>query len=128
MKFNLKKSKLLFEVRYKNKTHKDVYTYEMLYKRNDGKYFIHFEGGKYSEYSIKVGFTDFVPRSGNYLIDEMEIDVWKSTSIKMYEKNPEEYMVVDWEKEENVSVICEDVHNYDDFTLIDDLKEVELPF
>ena len=47
MKFDLKKSKLLFEMRFKVLGSKETYTYEMLYKRKDGKYFIHFEGGKY---------------------------------------------------------------------------------
>ena len=128
MKFDLKKSKLLFEVRYKVLGSKESYTYEMLYKRTDGKYFIHFEGGKYSDYSVKVGFCDFSPRSGNYFINKYEIDLWKRVALEMQKKNPVEYMVIDWEKEEKESIIDDMKINDNYMVSMGKLSEAELPF
>ena len=128
MKFDLKKSKLLFEVRYKNKNYSDVYTYEMLYKREDGKCFIHFEGGKFSPYAIKIGYSDFAPRSGNFFIDDIEIELWKSVACMKQKDYPKEYMVIDWENEEE-EVILEEKKQNDDFIMeISRLSEAELPF
>ena len=128
MKFNLKKSKLLFEMRYKNEKYSDMYTYEMLYRREDGKCFIHFEGGKFSPYAIKIGYSDFAPRSGNFFIDDIEIELWKSVACMKQKDYPKEYMVIDWEKEEE-EVILEEKKQNDDFIMeISRLSEAELPF
>lgn len=127
MKFDLKKSKLLFEVRYRNKNYKDIYTYERLYKRSDGKYFIHFDGGKYSEYGMRIGYNDSVARSGNYFIDEIDMDSWKALGMRSQKKHPEEYMFIDWEKEENESIFEEIKHN-NQLMMMGGLPEGELPF
>ncbi|MDU1601567.1 MAG: hypothetical protein E6845_01285 [Clostridium sp.] len=100
MKFNLKKSKLLFEVRYKNKDYNDVYTYEMLYRRNDGKYFI----------------------------NDINLKVWKESSLELYKNNPIEYMVIDWEKEEEEAILDEIKLNDEYIMAMGKLSESELPF
>ena len=128
MKFDLKKSKLLFEVRYKNKNYSDVYTYEMLYKREDGKYFINFEGGKFSPYAIKIGYSDFAPRSGNFFIDDIEIELWKSVACMKQKDYPKEYMVIDWEKEEEEAILDEIKLNDEYMMTMGNLSESELPF
>lgn len=128
MKFDLKNSKLLFEVRYTIPGDKENYTYEMLYKTKDDKCFIHFEGGKYSEYVVKIGFNDYKARSGNYFVDKYGIDIWKSIVGKMQKTYPNKYMIIDWEKEEE-EVILEDKKQNDNFIMeISRLSEAELPF
>ena len=128
MKFDLKNSKLLFEVRYTVPGDKESYTYEMLYKTKDDKCFIHFEGGKYSEYAVKIGFNDYKARSGNYFVDKYDIDIWKSISEKMQKTHPNKYMIIDWEKEEE-EIILEEKKQNDDFIMeISRLSEAELPF
>lgn len=128
MKFDLKNSKLLFEVRYTVPRNKEIYTYEMLYKTKDDKYFMHFEGGKYSEYAVKIGMNDYKPRSGNYFIDEYDIDVWKRVSEKMKKAYPNQYMIIDWEKEEEERILEEKKQNDDFIMEISRLSEAELPF
>lgn len=128
MKFDLKNSKLLFEVRFRNKNYKDIYTYEMLYKRNDGKYFIHFDGGKYSEYAVKIGYYDFVARSGNFFMEKININPWKESALSCKKKCPEEYMVIDWEKEEDEAITDEIKLNEEYMMTIGDLAESRLPF
>lgn len=128
MKFDLKNSKLLFEVRFRDKKYDDMYTYEMLYKRNDGKYFIHFVGSRYSPYAIKTGYYDSVGRSGNYFIEEIHIDSWKKSSLSCEQKWPEEYMVIDWEKEENEAVMDEIKLNEEFMMPMGELAQGELPF
>ncbi|WP_294377093.1 hypothetical protein [uncultured Clostridium sp.] len=128
MKFNLKKSKLLFESRYKASGNDEEYTYEMLYKNDEGKYFIHFEGGKYSEYSVKIGFCDYKPRCGNYFIEELFIDIWKNTVLSMQKQKPDEYFVIDWEKEEEEAMINEILHNEQYLMPVESIREDELPF
>ncbi|MDU6543060.1 MAG: hypothetical protein E6519_15715 [Clostridium sp.] len=128
MKFNLEQSKLLYEVRYKVPGDKESYTYEMLYRNKDGKYFMHFEGGKYSEYAVKIGMHDYKPRSGNYFIDRGDIGVWKVVSQKMQEERPNKYMIIDWEKEEQERILEEKKQNDDFIMEISRLSEAELPF
>ena len=127
MKFDLKNSKLLFEVRFRNKNYKDIYTYEMLYKRNDGKYFIHFDGGKYSEYAVKIGYYDFVARSGNFFMEKININSWKESALRCKKKWPEEYMFIDWEKEEDEAIIDE-IKDNNKLMIMGALTESELPF
>ena len=127
MKFELKKSKLLFEMRYKSPNSKECYTYEMLYKTICGKYFIHFEAEKYSEYSVEIGMFDYMARSGNYWIDEVDINMWKEMSLRNCTNKPERYMVIDWEKEENESIFEEIKHN-NQLMMMGTLPEGELPF
>ncbi|WP_195979972.1 hypothetical protein [Clostridium butyricum] len=127
MKFDLKNSKLLFEVRFRNKNYKDIYTYEMLYKRNDGKYFIHFDGGKYSEYRMKIGYNDTVGRSGNYFINPIDMESWKAFGVRNQKKYPEEYMFIDWEKEEDEATIDE-IKDNNKLIIMGALTESEMPF
>ena len=128
MKFDLKNSKLLFEVRYTVPGDKESYTYEMLYKTKDDKCFIHFEGGKYSEYAVKIGMHDYKPRSGNYFIDKHDIGVWKMVAKKMQKECSNKYMIIDWEKEEEERILEEKKQNDDFIMEISRLSEAELPF
>ncbi|WP_460281819.1 hypothetical protein [Clostridium sp. CTA-5] len=105
MRFNLETSKLLYEVRYRNLTSKENYTYEQLYRDKNGEYFMHFLGGKYSEYAVKTSYTGFVGRDGNYFITETEIDLWKRISKRMKEEYSNEYSIIDWEKEEKEAIV-----------------------
>ena len=105
MKFNLNKSKLIYQVRYNTPLSKEGYTYEMLYRTEEGKYFIHFEGGKCSEYAVKVGMFDYRGRSGEYEINKCDLDIWKQTALSNSKRKPERYMVIDWEKEEDESIL-----------------------
>ena len=98
------------------------------YRRKDGKYFIHFEGGKYSEYSVKIGYNDFVARSGNYFIHKMDLKRWKESSLRLQKNNPIEYMVIDWEKEEDESILNEIKLNDEYIMAMGKLSESELPF
>lgn len=128
MKFNLRKSKLLFEVRYKMPDSKECYTYEMLYKTVNGKYFIHFETGKYSQYAIKVGMFDYMARSGDYWIDKFEIEIWKEMALNNFKNKPEKYMVIDWEQEEEEAILHEIELNDEYIMAMGKLNESELPF
>ena len=107
MRFNLETSKLLYEVRYKSLTSKEGYTYEQLYRDINGKYFIHFIGGKNSVYAVKTSYTDSVGREGNYFINNNEIDLWKRVSNCMREEYSNEFSIIDWEKEEEESLVLE---------------------
>ena len=99
MRFDLKNSRLLYEVRYKRPDCEESYSYEYLYRDKCGRYFMHFEGGAYSKYSVKTGYIKSAPRSGNYYIDEIEVDLWKETAAYMSEKHPGCYTITDWEAE-----------------------------
>ncbi|HBJ1650189.1 TPA: hypothetical protein LA460_000613 [Clostridium botulinum] len=107
MRFNLEASELLYEVRFQSLNAKENYTYEQLYKTINGEYFIHFIGGKYSEYAVKISYLDYKEREGSYYIHKYDINLWKNTSIKMQAKHPEEYIIIDWKKEKNESIIFE---------------------
>ena len=100
----------------------------MLYRNKDGRYFIHFDGGKYSKYAVKIGMHDYKARSGNYFIDEYDIDVWKMVSQKMQEEHPNKYMVIDWEKEKEEKILEEKKQNDDFIMEISRLSDAELPF
>ncbi|MBN1060211.1 hypothetical protein [Clostridium botulinum] len=107
MKFNLDTSKLLYEVRFQSLNSKENYTYEQLYKNINGEYFIHFIGGKYSEYAVKISYLDYKEREGSYYINKYDINLWKNTLLKMEEKFPNQYTIIDWEKEKDESIIFE---------------------
>ncbi len=107
MKFNLDTSKLLYEVRFQSLNSKENYTYEQLYKNINGEYFIYFIGGKYSEYAVKISYLDYKEREGSYYINKYDINLWKNTSLKMEEKFPNQYTIIDWEKEKDESIIFE---------------------
>lgn len=119
MRFNLETSQLIYEVKYSKKGHPSIYTYEYLYKDKLGRYFIHYEGGKCSEYAVKVGFSDYAKRSGNYYIDNSDISLWKHVSKKMQKRYPLDYEIIDWESERKDSLIFND-----DFYI----PEEKLPF
>lgn len=122
MRFDLETSELLYEVRFQSLNLKENYTYEQLYKNISGEYFIHFIGGKYSEYAVKISYSDYKAREGSYFINKYEIDFWKSTLLKMQEKYSKEYTIIDWKKEKNESIIFEpDI-------LLEEISEEELPF
>ncbi|GAA0078921.1 hypothetical protein UT300005_33000 [Clostridium sp. CTA-5] len=108
MRFNLETSKLLYEVRYRNLTSKESYTYQQLYKDRYGKYFIHFIGGKYNESDIKTSYTGFVGREGNYFINERKIDLWKKIAKHIHEECQDECAIINWEKEEKESIAWEE--------------------
>ena len=110
MRFNLETSELLYEVKYSKNGHPDIYTYEYLYRNTLGKYFIHYEGGRCSEYAVKVGFTDYAKRSGNYYINNTDISLWKHVSRKMAKRYPLDYIITDWEKERNDSLILNEIY------------------
>ena len=101
MRFNLETSKLVYEVRYQREDSEESYTFEQLYRDIQGRYFIHFEGGKYSAYSVKTGYCNYAGRNGNYYINIDESDVWKRVSEIMKQRYPDRYEIIDWEKEEN---------------------------
>ena len=105
MRFNLKTSKLLYEVRYQNKEHEDIYTCEQLFKDITGKYFMHFIGSNYSQYAVKTGYSDSVGREGNFYIDTYEIDLWKEVSNRMIEKYHDEYTIIHWENDEKEGLV-----------------------
>ncbi|MBN1065414.1 hypothetical protein [Clostridium botulinum] len=107
MRFNLETSKLLYEVRYRSLISKEGYTYEQLYRDVNGKYFIHFMGGKNSEYAVKTSYTDSVGRESNYFIEESKIDSWKRISNHMKEEYSNEFSIIDWQKEEEESLVWE---------------------
>ena len=104
MRVNLETSELLYEVRFQSLNSKENYTYEQLYKNINGEYFIHFIGGKYSEYAVKISYLEYKEWEGSYSINKYEIDFWKNTSLKMEEKFPNQYTIIDWEKEKNESI------------------------
>lgn len=114
MKFNLQTSKLLYGVRYQNLKVKEGYTFEQLYQDVDGRYFIHFIGGKFSEYGVKINYADYIGREGNYFIDKYDISTWICVSNKFAIKYPKIYSVIDWKQER------EDL-------LMEQISEVELP-
>ncbi len=64
-------------------------------------------GGKNSEYAIKTSYTDSVGREGNYFINNSEIDLWKRISNHMKEEYSHEFSIIDWEKEEEESLVWE---------------------
>lgn len=64
MRFNLETSKLLYEVRFQDEEFEGMYTYEQLFKDINGKYFMHFIGGKHSQYSVKTGYVNFSRKRG----------------------------------------------------------------
>ncbi|NFT91064.1 hypothetical protein FDF86_01355 [Clostridium botulinum] len=107
MRFNLETSELLYEVRFQSLNSKENYTYEQLYKNINRRYFIHFIGGKYSEYAVKISYSDYKEREGNYFINKSEIDFWKNISLKMLEKHSDEFSIINWEKEKEESMIFE---------------------
>ncbi|MBZ9692420.1 hypothetical protein [Clostridium sp. M14] len=107
MRFNLETSKLLYEVRFQSLNSKENYTYEQLYKNMNGEYFIHFIGGKYSEYAVKISYLEYKEREGSYSINKYHINLWKNTLLKMQEKYPEEYTIIDWKKEKEDSIVFE---------------------
>lgn len=119
MRFNLETSELLYEVKYSKNGHLDIYTYEYLYRDTLGRYFIHYDAGRYSEYAVKVGFNDYAKRSGNYYIDESDISIWKKVSNKMQKRYSLDYEIIDWESERKDSLIF----NYDFY-----IPEEKLPF
>ncbi len=125
MKFNLKNSKLIYELRYESPVDKECYTNEFVYRTRKGRYFIHFEGGKFSDYAVKIGFNDYKGRSGEYEIDRFELEVWKDNAINNSRKRPERYMFVDWEKE---AILKDFEQNNNEMMLIENLTEAELPF
>ena len=110
MRFNLETSELLYEVKYLKNGHPDICTYEYLYRDTLGRYFIHYDASKYSEYAVKVGFNDCAKRSGNYYIDEIDINVWKSVCNKQQKRYPLDYVITDWEKERNDSLILNEIY------------------
>ncbi|MCS6110980.1 hypothetical protein FDB55_01945 [Clostridium botulinum] len=105
MRVNLETSELLYEVRFQSLNSKENYTYEQLYKNIKGEYFIHFIGGKYSEYAVKTSYDSYIGREGNYCIDESEINLWKKISNRMKEEYSNEITIIDWEKEKEESII-----------------------
>ncbi|NFT08364.1 hypothetical protein FDF26_15090 [Clostridium botulinum] len=107
MRFNLETSELLYEVRFQSLNSNENYTYEQLYKNINGEYFIHFIGGKYSEYTVKTSYKSYVGRDGNYFIHESEINLWKRISNRMKEEFSDEFCIIDWEKEKEESIIFE---------------------
>lgn len=88
-----------------------------MYKDIDGKYFIHFQGGKESKYAMKFDDRESIEVKGNYSIDIDNIDVFKSIIRIFQEQNTKEFLVIDWESEEEESLIW-----------INEISEEELPF
>lgn len=117
MRFNLQTSKLLYEVRYQNSNVSEDYTYEELYKDINGKYFIHFKGGKESKYAMKFDDIENIEVKGNYSIDIDSIDIFKAITRIFQEQYPKEFLVIDWASEEEESLIW-----------ISEILEEELPF
>lgn len=115
MRFNLEKADLLFEVRHE--ASKGIYTYEQLYRSDSGELFIHFIGSAYSEYGVRIGYSKYAPREGNYLIDNYDSDIWKKSSENLQAKHPGEYMIIDWEAEQKEALFW-----------IEEIAEEELPF
>lgn len=110
MRFNLETSELIYEVKYSKKGHPNIYTYEYLYKDTLGRYFIHYDASKYSEYAIKIGFNEYAKRSGNYYIDESDINIWKKVSNKMQKRYSLDYEIIDWESERKDSLILNEFY------------------
>lgn len=128
MKFNLKKAKLIYELRYKSPLYKECFTNEFVYRTDNGRYYIHFEGGEFSEYGVKVGFNKNKGRSGEYEIDKFELEIWKDNGINNSRKRPERYMFVDWEKEEEEAILKDFEQNSNEFIFVENLTESELTF
>ena len=128
MKVNLEKAKLIYELRYESPVDKEYYTNEFVYRTNSGRYYIHFEGGKFSEYAVKTGFNQYKIRSGEYEIDKFELSIWKNNAINSSRENPERYMFIDWEKEEDEAILKDFEQNNNEMMLIKNLTEAELPY
>lgn len=128
MKFNLKKAKLIYELRYESPVDKECYTNEFVYRNDRGKYYIHYEGGKFSEYAVKIGFNQYKGRSGEYEIDRCELNMWKNNAVNSSIERPERYLFVDWESEEDKALIEAFERNTCDMMLMENLTEAELPF
>lgn len=86
MKFDIKNSKLVYEVRYLG--NKKRWMHEQLYRTKEGTYFIYFEGGAESRYGIRVGCFKDKGRSGNYSMNEEEISLWKGVSALFKKEYP----------------------------------------
>ena len=127
MKFDIKNSKLVYEVRDLGEE-KEKWMHEQLYRRKDGTYFLHFEGGAKSRYGIRVGYFKNKGRSGNYSMDEEEIRSWKGVSDLFKKDYPRSYIIIDWEKEEDESIMEENQLFDDDLIPMGEISEDELPF
>lgn len=46
-----------------------------------------------------------VGREGNFYMDTVDIRLWKHVSNKMKEKYQKEYLIIDWEKEEQENLV-----------------------
>ena len=130
MKFDVKNSKLVYEVRdLGHDNDKERWMHEQLYRRKSGTYFLHFEGGPKSRYGIRVGFYKDIGRSGNYKMEEEDIEIWKRVSDLYKQDYPESYIIIDWEKEEDESVMKEESQlSDDDLIPMGEISEDELPF
>ena len=128
MKLNLKKAKLIYELRHESPVDKECNINEFVYRTDNGRYYIHFDGGKLSEYGVKIGFNKYKGRSGEYEIDKFELGIWKDSAIYSSGKRPETYMFIDWEKEEAEAILKDFEQNNNEIMLIENLTEAELPF
>lgn len=128
MKFDVKNSKLVYEVRDLG-SERERWMHEQLYRTKEGTYFIHFEGGAESRYGIRVGYLKNKGRSGNYAMNEEEVELWKSVSDLFKKDYPRSYIIIDWEKEEDESVMEEESQFSDDNLIpMGQIDEDELPF
>lgn len=118
MRFDLENSELVYEVKYKRPDCEESYSYEYLYRDKCGRYFMHFEGGAYSKYSVKTGYIKSAPRSGNYYIDKSEINLWKEVTKDMQKQYPDYYEITNWRKERDDTFLNNEVY----------IGEAELPF
>lgn len=100
MRFNLKTSQLLYEVKYQNANSKENYTNEKLYIDRRGFYFIHFEGGKESKYAVRLSNGQIIKGIGNKITDKESIEIWKCLLKMFVEVSPNQFKVKDLEKEE----------------------------
>lgn len=129
MKFDVKSSKLIYEVRdLGHDNEKERWMHEQLYRTKEGTYFLHFEGGPKSRYGLRVGFYKNIGRSGNYKMEEKDIKIWKGVSDLFQKDYPESYIIIDWEKEEDESIIEESKFSDDDLISVGELDEDEIPF
>jgi len=128
MKFDIKNSKLVYEV-IDLGDEKEKWMHEQLYRTKEGTYFIHFEGGAKSRYGIRVGYLKDKGRSGNYTMNEDEVSLWKRVSDLFKKDYPRNYIIIDWEKEEDESVMEEENELWkDDLISAGKIGEDELPF
>ena len=90
---------------------------ENVYRLNDGRLIMEYNGGRLSIYGLTLGFNKHIPRKGICNLDKENYDIWKSIRSKQ-----ENGFFVDWEK------MQEEQFQTDHETVLKCIGSDELPF